>query len=308
MKLMILIIVMVLERFWTKLDDWHANRAVEHRVLALRAKLAKFLGNSFLGSTLALVLVWIGLPLVAAWLFTALDHSMLGVLIDFVLSILLLLLLLAPRQMHRQVNRLRTACLGEDAETAAQCRAQLTEGAALNAQTPLPQQLAERIITLGYQEWFAVLFWFVLLGPAAALFYRLTDWLAHDANRAADGFDGSSNPPQQLLGLLDWPVVRIYAALLLLAGGFNRGLDAWLNGEDSPESSQLSSLAQKNANLIGRVGHAALELVHEDDCGDAEMCLADQSRWFKNAWAIVLRALLIGLGVVALFTLSGWLR
>lgn len=291
MKLLILIVVMVLERFWTALDDWRADRAVENQVMDLRVRLAKVLG-----SPIALGLVWIVFPLVIAWLVSSLSHSLFGLLIYLLVSIVVLLLLLAPRQTHQQVKALHEACGQEDAAGVAQCRAKLAEGTALDAETATTQQLAERIIALGFHEWFAVLFWFVVFGPAGAVFYRFTDWLAQPVSR-------EPNMPARVQAILDWPVARIYAALLLLAGGFNRGLDAWINGGDEGET----SLAQKNASLVGRVGHAALELEREDDCGDGAACLADQSRWYKNASAIVLRALLIGLGVVAVLTLSGWL-
>jgi AmpE protein len=325
MKLLILIVVMFLERFWTVLDGWRADRAVENQVISWRTRLAKVLS-----APVALGVVWIVFPLFIAWFVSLLGNSLLGTLMYLLVSIVVLLLLLAPRQTHRQVKALHEACGQEDAASAAQCRAKLAEGTALDAETATTQQLAERIIALGFHEWFTVLFWFVLLGPAGALFYRLTDWLAQPASVApmpmepestepepteqestesvsaesVSAEQGQSNLPAHVQAVLDWPVARIYAALLLLAGGFNRGLDAWINGGDE----QATSLAQENAALVGRVGHAALELEREDDCSDAEVCLADQSRWYKNAAAIVLRALLIGLGVVAVLTLSGWLR
>jgi AmpE protein len=337
MKLFILLVVVVLERSWTALARWCADRGVQKRVLSLRQRLSAVLGES-----LALLVVWFVPPLILAWFLAwflawidADQGSLLGVLLYLVVSIATLLLLVAPGQAHKKAKALAQACQQEDAEHAAQCRAQLwRDGAdpieqADSIEEASPQQLAERIITLGFNEWFAVLFWFVVLGPAGALFYRLTDWFAQPppiinsavnsgANTTANaGAINESLPsphaqtgsfidalPARLLALLDWPIARLYAFLLLLAGGFNRGLDAWLNG---PIKNDLS-LAEKNADLIGRVGHASLELEREDDCAEGAVCLADQSSWYKNASAIVLRALMIGLGIVALFTLSGWLR
>jgi AmpE protein len=331
MKLIILLVVVVLERSWTALARWCADRAVQKRVLSLRQRLSAVLGES-----LALLVVWFVPPLILAWILVWIDTdqgSLLGVLLYLVISIATLLLLVAPGQAHKKAKALAQACQQEDAEHAAQCRAQLwRDGAdpieqADSIEEASPQQLAERIITLGFNEWFVVLFWFVVLGPAGALFYRLTDWLAQPlpiinsvVNSGANTNAGAINEPPpsphaqtgsfidalpaRLLALLDWPIARLYAFLLLLAGGFNRGLDAWLN---APIKNELS-LAEKNADLIARVGHASLELEREDDCAEGAVCLADQSRWYKNASAIVMRALLIGLGIVALFTLSGWLR
>lgn len=328
MKLIILLVVVVLERSWTALTRWCADRAVQKRVLSLWQRLSAVLGGSA-----ALLVVWFVPPLILAGLLAWIDTdqaSLLGVLLYFVVSIATLLLLVAPGKAHENAKELAQACQQEDAAHAAHCRARLWRAQlccdsadpieqAGSADEVKPQQLAERIITLGFNEWFAVLFWFVVLGPAGALFYRLTDWLAQPLPNTVTTNDStatqststrpSASPgfdtlPARLLALLDWPIARLYAFLLLLAGGFNRGLDAWLNSPVRPEL----SLAQKNADLIGRVGHASLELEREDDCAEGSVCLADQSRWYKNASAIVMRALLIGLGIVALFTLSGWLR
>jgi len=295
MKLLILIVVMVLERFWTTLDEMRADRAIENQVLSIRDRLSKTLG-----APLTLGLIWIVFPLLIAWLMSSLGSSPFGLIFYLLISIVVLLLLLAPRQINQQVTALHEACEHEDEAGAAHCRAKLAEGTSLNAETATTQQLAERIIALGFQEWFAVLFWFVVFGPAGAVFYRFSDWLAQPTSTESGGM----NLPGRVQAVLDWPVARLYAVLLLLAGGFNRGLDAWINGGDENEA----SLAQKNAGLVGRVGHAALELEREDDCAEGEACLADQSRWYKNASALVLRALLIGLGVVAMLTLSGWLH
>ncbi|OZB36125.1 MAG: hypothetical protein B7X35_03625 [Halothiobacillus sp. 14-56-357] len=328
MKLIILLVVLVLERSWTALTRWCADYAMQKRVLSLRQRLSAVLGGS-----VALLVVWFVPPLILAGLLAWIDAdqaSLLDVLLYFVVSSATLLLLVAPGKTHKNAKELAEACQQEDAAHAAQCRAQLWRTRlccdsadpieqAGSADEARPQQLAERIITLGFNEWFAVLFWFVVLGPAGALFYRLTDWLAQPLPDTVTTSDStatqsistrpSASPgfdtlPARLLALLDWPIARLYAFLLLLAGGFNRGLDAWLNSPVGPEL----SLAQKNADLIGRVGHASLELEREDDCAEGAVCLADQSRWYKNASAIVMRALMIGLGIVALFTLSGWLR
>ena len=155
MKLLILIVVMVLERFWTTLDDMRADRAIENQVLSLRDRLSKVVG-----APLALGLIWILFPLLVAWFMSSLGSSLFGLLIYLLISIAVLLLLLAPRQMNQQVKALHEACSEEDEEGAAQCRAKLAEGTAMDPETATTQQLAERIIALGFHEWFAVLFWF----------------------------------------------------------------------------------------------------------------------------------------------------
>ncbi|MHB9020461.1 MAG: regulatory signaling modulator protein AmpE [Halothiobacillus sp.] len=303
MKLMALIVVMLLERFWPALSRWRADRAAERLIHRARTRLADVVGHP-----VATGILWLGLPIVLYGVLTLVDHGVMGVLAYIGISIVVLLLMLAPRQAHRHVDDLQRACEHDDEAAVHSALAQLAEGTALESEPIVEawstQTLAERIITLGFHEWFTVLFWFVLAGPVGALFYRLTDWFAQPPHDSTEPNSSGCMRLAQLQAWLDWPAARIYAVLLLLAGGFNRGLEAWLQGGDATQG----TVAQHNSALIGRVGHAALELEREDDCDSATSCLADQSRWIKGATAIVRRSLLLGLGLVALFTLSSWIR
>jgi AmpE protein len=326
MKLIILMIVLMLARSWPALRRWCADRAAERMIHRVRQRL-----SGVVGPTLAAVLIGLGAPLVLWGVITLAPQGLLGAIIYSLVSIAVLLMLVAPNQAHHQVEALQCACTEDNPAAADAALASLglapqfdgmagrSSGAdvmddstqdefadsARPAQTLSAQSLAERIITLGFHEWFAVLFWFVLAGPAGALFYRLTDWFARPqpASDESDAPDNGCPRLAQVQALLDWPAARVYAALLLLAGGFNRGLTAWIEGATGTQA----NWAQKNTALIQRVGHAALELEREDDCAQT-VCLADQSQWIKAAAAIVLRALLLGLGLVALLTLSSWIR
>lgn len=328
MKLITLIVVLLLERFWPVLSRLRADRAAEQALHRARRRLADGLGK-----TLATGLLWLGLPLLFLGVLNIAPQGLMGALIYMGGSLGVLLLLLAPRQAHHKVETLQRACTEEDAAAAQAAWVALAGRASMAAAfaepeptseptpnepvetpahaapkktPPARQTLAERIIILGFREWFTVLFWFVLTGPAGALFYRLTDWFAHppQSNSSADHTaDGGCPRLAQWQAVMDWPAARVYAALLLLAGGFNRGLTAWIEGAPG----ENTSFANKNIALIQRVGHAALELEREDACAPA-VCLADQSQWIKAAAAIVLRSLLLGLGLVALLTLSSWIR
>ncbi len=320
MKLITLIIVLLLERFWPVLSRLRADRAAEQFLQRAHQRLAEVVGH-----TLATILLWLGLPLIVLGVLNVAPHGLMGALVYMAASLVVLLLLLAPRGAHHQVDALQRACAEEDAAGIQTAWATLagnielagafaasapTEHEAIeNAADAAPknqlisvQTLAGRIIILGFREWFAVLFWFVLTGPAGALLYRLTDWFAHPP-RSDSLTDAGCPRMAQWQAFMDWPAARVYAALLLLAGGFNRGLTAWIEGA----TDENAHLAKKNTALIQRVGHAALELEREDDCVQT-VCLADQSQWIKAASAIVLRALLLGLGLVALLTLSSWIR
>lgn len=87
----------------------------------------------------------------------------------------------------------------------------------------------------GYQDWFAVLFFFLLLGPVGALGYRLLQ-LACDGNKR----------DSKALFYADWLPVRLLAATFALAGNFVAGIDAlWQGWRDSavPAGAMLYQVA-----------------------------------------------------------------
>ncbi|WP_407276283.1 regulatory signaling modulator protein AmpE [Halothiobacillus sp. DCM-1] len=287
MTLFIALIVFVLERFFSPLAHWRAEQRCRRGLARLNDRLSQTLP-----APVAAALIVFGLPLLLGLLLYSFPAQGFGLILMGTVSLGLLLLLVAPQQAERRSSELAQACLNADESAADACSIEL----GLPRARTNDQQLAERIIVLGFAEWFAVLFWFAVGGIVVALLYRLIEWQASNDHPAAA-------PYRWFKGLFDWLPARLYAALLLLAGGFNRGLDAWLDPA-VPEQ----PLPAANAALIGRVGHAALELTRADDCGDTPSCLIDQARWVKAASAIVLRVVILGLGLIALFTLNGWLR
>lgn len=288
MTLLIALLAFILERFFTPLAQWRADQRCRRGVDRLSTALQRVLPQA--SAPIALV---VGLPALL-WLMLWLlpDHGF-GLLLTGLISLGVLLLLVAPSQAEHHSNALAEACHRADSAAVDACSAEL----GLNPIQTDAQRVAERIIVLGFAEWFAVLFWFAVGGIVWALLYRLIEW------RAQTNDDPSNALCLRLKALLDWLPARLYTALLLLAGGFNRGLDAWL-----APATPTQPLAEANMALIGRVGHAALELTRADDCGDTPSCLIDQACWIKAANAIVLRVLILGLGLLALMTLSGWLR
>ncbi|BCD98450.1 regulatory signaling modulator protein AmpE [Marinagarivorans cellulosilyticus] len=71
---------------------------------------------------------------------------------------------------------------------------------------------------LGFERFFAVVFWFVVLGPAGAFAYRLTQlWLQRLP----------SQPVARWLWVIEWPAIRILGLTYAVTGNFGGCINAW---------------------------------------------------------------------------------
>lgn len=138
----------------------------------------------------------------------------------------------------------------------------------------------------GMQRWFAVLFYFVLLGPAGALVYRLLQL-------CRDTFEPDT--AQRWLFLLDWVPARLLSATFTVTGDF-------IGSRDSLFAGLRDSGAQAGA-LLYRVGFDALGsrgFIDPDDDTVFGPEAAAQNREFNAllsrsavGWIVVLALLVI---------------
>ena len=126
---------------------------------------------------------------------------------------------------------------------------------------------------------FAVLFWYLLLGPMAVLLYRLVSVCQREARVAEEA--------QQLLSLFDWIPARVTALLYLLVGNFQAGKSAFLKG--------LWAAPEHNSVLLSTCGLTALS--HE---GKSSLSMTDAEN-------LVEHAVMAWLVLMALFTLVAWI-
>ena len=93
----------------------------------------------------------------------------------------------------------------------------------------------------GYQRWFGVLFFYLLLGPAGALAYRLLH-LCRDSLEPA--------LCARVLHVLDWVPVRLVAAFFVITGDFVASRDAL--------AACLADRETDAGTVLSRVGNAAV--------------------------------------------------
>jgi AmpE protein len=154
---------------------------------------------------------------------------------------------------------------------------------------------------------FAVVFWFVLLGPFGAWAYRVTDLIRRRAVFCADREETCQATTERLRdaavtlhGWLAWIPARLTAIGYAAAGHFDAAVGAWR----APDEQRGASTSEYNEHLLARVGVAALALRDEDDEDLAQRAV----RGATAANGLVFRLLLIWAVVIAAMTLYGWTR
>lgn len=110
---------------------------------------------------------------------------------------------------------------------------------------PHDQEIATLLIRAN-QNIFAILFWFLVLGPAGPVLYRLNDILSHQEN-----FEKLILVSKTLESYLDWIPVRLFTFSISLMSHFIPVLKCWLK--------DVLSGVQKNAVLLAHCGFTALD-------------------------------------------------
>ncbi|MCG4452023.1 MULTISPECIES: regulatory signaling modulator protein AmpE [unclassified Pseudomonas] len=147
----------------------------------------------------------------------------------------------------------------------------------------LLQQVQGHLVWQAYQSFFAVIFWYALLGPLAALAYRLLALLAEHSEQEV-----LRERAVQLRHAFDWMPVRALAASFALVGHFVAVNRALLH--------ELLSWDISAAQLVIDVGRAACE-TPEPVIGE------DGVRSLDSLWQLLVRAAVLWYVVFALWEL-----
>ena len=263
--------------------------------------------TSWLGSLLRLVLP----ALLLLWLQLALHGRWYG-LLSLALGVVVLFACWGPRDLDRDVADALDDTRGSDHDEAARALR------LPNASQPW-SAVAPALFQAGLERWFGVLFWFVVLGPAGALLFRLAR-IASTPDLAAQA------PLLQLDRSLRWPVAQLMTLALALAAHFDRVADAWRGWhQQHPLSPWGEEPGFLNAAVIASIdlGEAAREeveaaqepsvLAEDDPVAEQALELHAQEAIRSDPHAVALgaahgllwRVLVVWLVVLALTVIAG---
>jgi membrane protein required for beta-lactamase induction len=208
-----------------------------------------------------------------------------------------LLFCLGPVDLDTQVNDYIRAVDAEDEDSLKQIARDMLEDEPPNSEPALSQAVSEAVLYQANQRLFAVLFWFLLLGPMGAILYRVAVQLPRleQANREIDLFLDA----KQLLLILDWLPARLTAICYAIAGSFEDALYGWRSYQER----RYDEFSDSNSGTLICTGGGAMRLNVLLDESNEE--LHDYSHLPESAMALIWRSLVVWLVISGLFTLTG---
>jgi len=301
MNLIALLIGLVIERLATQLFHWRRMRWLD-RIIDFGFRQADRLSTWPAIIPVVLLAVVLVLPVFAIIWFLG------GTLAGFtylLLAVVVLFFSLGPRDVGEEVGEYCRALEGDEPEQVHNAAKAIVEG-------EVPEDARERtscveaaVCVQANNRLFAVVFWFMLLGPLAAWAYRVTDLIRRRAvfnatrdDQADSNSAGIRDAAEMLHGWLAWIPARLTAVGYAAAGHMDDALAALR----APTEDREATTSERSENLLARVGIAALALQDRPDETATERAI----RGAEAANHLVFKLLLIWAVIIAAMTLYGF--
>jgi AmpE protein len=223
-------------------------------------------------------------------------------------AIFVLFFSLGPKDIGEDVDEYCRALEDGDQDRIEQTARAIVEGDVPADEMQRIRRVEEAVCVQANNRLFAVIFWFVVMGPVGPLgawAYRVTDLIRRRAVFSASREQQPDSPAALirdaavlLHGWLAWVPARLTALGYAAAGHFDAAIGAWR----APAEQSDVSLPDYNDYLLARVGVAALALAEDDD----ETLAQRGVRGATAANRLVFRLLLIWAVVIGAMTLYGW--
>jgi AmpE protein len=243
------------------------------------------------------LLLAVGLPVAVVgavqWALRDLAYGLPG----FLFALVVLIYTWGPRDLDLDVDAVIDAPDPTSRRAAAQ--ALFPEGGEPVIEGPA---LVEAVFRCALWRWFGVLFWFLLLGAAGAIAYRLVSLSAQgEARRTLPA--AQSDAAVLFIALLNWPVAHLVAFGLALAANFDTVLAAWRDWH-------ARNGMRLDLGFLGAAARASVdcELAEEDAYAIDGPAQAPALLELRDAMSLVWRVLLLWLAVLALFVIAGFVN
>jgi membrane protein required for beta-lactamase induction len=293
MSLIVIVICLIAERFL--LDYQHLRQ--KHWLEAYSHWLSRQHAPTWTQSGLMSLIIQLLPPVLLVALLQQLFAGSLFGLPSVLFAAAVLLFCLGPVDLDTQVNDYIRAVEADDETSQRRIAKEIIDDEPPTSEPALSHSVAEGVLFQANHRQFGVLFWFLLLGPVGALFYRIATQLPRleQANRDIDFFLSA----KQLLLIMDWLPARITAVCYAIAGSFEDALYGWRSYQER----RYDEFSDSNSGTLICTGDGAMRLTTLLDERSDE--LHDYSHLPQSAMALVWRSLVVWLAISGLLALTG---
>ncbi len=166
----------------------------------------------------------------------------------------------------------------------------------------------EKLLLCAHRQFFGVFFWFVLLGPAGALLYRLAQILSQKWGALDHHEYGRFGLfPDSAFMVLDWIPLRLTAASFAVVGNFEDAIRCWqeqaLHWGNKAHGIILASGAGALGVILGQPLEVDGQIKYRPDLGLGDEADAD---YLESAVSMIWRSIALWLGLLLLITIVKW--
>lgn len=288
MKLIIILIALAAERFahlggFVNRFNWFENYLALIRKILVKTGIYKGVPAVILALLPLLIVVGV-VYCTLAWIFFG--------LLGFLIGLLTLLYCIGPRDLYTDLEAYFSVQGQENKEAIQQALDNV--GVHTSDENAIPREVTKAVFHQYNTRIFAVIFWFVILGPLGAVLYRAAAEISKTAERENSPEHELLKGSRLVLDVLDWIPVRLVGLGYALMGDFLHGFSYWVKN--------VISKLHNNKKFMEQSGLIALRLNKKDK--DAHKVGVEEN---KEALALIDRASILYLVVMALFILGAWI-
>ena len=211
-------------------------------------------------------------------------HDFLFNIPAFLFGIVVFIYCLGPACLSTDIEAYIHARTLGDEDEALHYAGTITDSAASTSPDQQTSDVTRAILYVANERIFATIFWFIILGPFGCMLYRLISELSKQIE-----YDELADFSEFIHAIMAWVPARMLAAGYALTGNFDGAYHAY---KDRAYSSDIS---QGNKEVLVSTGLGAMRNL------DMENELAS----IYAAQALVMRAVIVWIGILAVMTLGG---
>jgi len=272
-----IVITLVLDRVFTQLQTFRQFKWLQDYA----AWMDDVLSISRLPAWVSLAVLLMPLLLVLSFVQGIFANGLFG-LFALAFNVVVLFLCFGPMDVDQQVDDyLHSIDTGDEQERikAASALRETSVDADISNQAG---QVVNAILAASHRRIFACLFWFVLLGPLGAVFYRLVEQ-GFALSLKDSALSKLKEKFQDLLGYLEWVPARLTVAAFMLGGHFEGAFSGYRKA-----ANDYVDIDEANQQILAASGRGAIQV-------SAVKSDSDASDQVKKARGLVLRSLVVWL-------------